>query len=236
MTEKPSPNKPSPEIVAFQQAQKSNRKARRIVLLLVLLPVVLFVLLGYQRIVNFIERDSPKLVAQVSAELAEGPYLANLQNALRDAFEELLPAYQTAFAEMIERDTELWEQTAREEYLKTEAYAQEVFPHIEDALREMLENQEELLRNELSKYIDSAQLDNFSESLLDALEAEMVRYYTERVLLRWENLTENIVDQLFALSEQEKTLDTENMPVLLGMILELIGLELQEHGLAATEL
>ena len=148
--------------------------------------------------------------------------------------DRLAPVYVESFTTVLERDEEAYEKALTHELAMLEAYAQqEAWPEIEKALAKLVAEQEMALSTALDGMLDREQLEELSIAYRFALQDYLKEFYAEE-FAEQDALAEEIISKLQVIAET----DTSNVPTdtryLLGMLVELLGLEIQESALTHT--
>lgn len=207
-------------------AQRDRRNARNWMTLMLALIVVIFIYLGVFSVQNFGDEDMDLLAAALADEASR--VLPGIQTQLKESANRLVPAYEEAFVDVFTRDREKFEQVVAEEYLKLQQHGKKVGPRIEEAIAQLVIEQEETARQKLSEYISPEQLDRINTAYQEQLTSELERYFETR---HGANLVlaENMMEKLAELADSETDLPPADSQYVIGMFLELLGLEMQEN-------
>lgn len=214
-------------ISEYNSALRNRKVSRVFFALLILATVGAYVFLFWQVIADF--RD--KGLAQVQVELGEelSAYVPTLQRQLQRSSDKIVPAYVDAFTETLKKDQERYLQVVVDEFGVLEQFAQEQTPLIQEAIAQMALDQEAAASEELAKLFgDEEHFAEISLAYQAAMEAQLAVFF-EKHLEEHVAVADSIVSRLEAIaaSEPEKIEDSQ---ALLGMMVELLGIEMQLAG------
>lgn len=224
------------QIDAFQAAKAAYRKARLIGLLLILAPIVVFTFLGWRMVTHFIDHDVDVLLGHLQEEVVHGELTENVKKRLQRSFDRLLPLYRETLLTSLEENQDAWLMAMDQEVEATRRHGEEAMPLIEDSIAMALAGIEEMVREELGKFIEPDALADIATRILTALDDQLTEFYSAHFLFEREPIAEGIVDKLVALAESEPRLEDDDTVSLIGMILELIGLEIQAYAASLENL
>lgn len=212
-------------IEELQAAQRDRRNARNIMTALVLIVVVVFIFLGIQEVNKFQEEELDDFAVALSEEAGQmAPVIAK---DIGDAFNRLAPVYEQAFVDVFEENEERYYAVLSDEYIGLQQHAQAAWPKIEEGLAELVVAQEETASKELSKYIPRDKLANLSVHYNQALENYLANYMEGKFAVNLE-VSQDIINKLSQIAEEEDSLKPNDVKYTLGLMLELLGLEIQE--------
>lgn len=205
-----------------------SRKLSRLFFILIIVAVVGLYLLQFWRVIEDF-RDHG--IAQVQTELAEEltSYAPIFQRQLQRSSDKVVPAYMDAFASTWERDQERYLEVLVDEFAVLEQYAQAQTPLIQEALAQLIIDQETVASEELARIFgDQETFAEIGLSYQVAMEEQLAVFF-EKHLEDHVAVADSIVSKLETIgaSEPEVIADTQ---VLLGMMVELLGLEMQLAG------
>ncbi|WP_309386292.1 hypothetical protein [Cerasicoccus frondis] len=212
-------------IEELQSAQRDRRNARNIMTALVLIVVVIFIFLGIQEVNEFQEEELDDFALALGDEVSQ--MAPKIGQDLSDAFNRLAPAYEAAFVEVFEENEELYYEVLSDEYIGLQLHAQAAWPKIEEALAKLVIEQEETASAELSKFIPRDKLANLSIYYNEALENYLAEYMEGKFAVNLE-VSQDIINKLNQIAEEEESLKPTDVKFTLGLLLELLGLEIQE--------
>ncbi|WP_309399013.1 hypothetical protein [Cerasicoccus maritimus] len=219
-------------IEELQSAQRDKRNARNIMTVLVLIIVVFFIFLGIQEVKKFQEEELDDFATALSDEAAE--LVPVLGEDLSNSFNRLVPAYETAFVDVFQENEELYYEVLSDEYIGLQVHAQDAWPQIEEALAELVVQQEETASAELSKFIPRDKLANLSVYYNEALDNYLTEYMEGKFAVNLE-VSQDIINKLTQIAEEDQTMQPTDVRFTLGLMLELLGLEIQQASEIESE-
>lgn len=219
-------------ISEYNSALRNRKISRVFFALLILATVGAYVFMFWQVIADF--RD--KGLAQVQVELGEelSAYVPTLQRQLQRSSDRIVPAYMDAFVATWERDQERYLEVVVEEFGALERFAQEQTPLIQEAIAQLALDQEAVANEELAKIFgDEETFAEISLAYQSAMENQLAVFF-EKHLEEHVAVADSIVRRLetIAASEPDKVEDSQ---ALLGMMVELLGIEMQLAGQEVAE-
>ena len=209
----------------LDEAVSDRRNARNWMTLLLALVIVVFVFLGVDAVERF---QTPEKMDELKLALTDeaAALLPSARDQLSGSVERVLPAYQDAFVEVFTRDTDKYLEVIAEEGLKFESFAAQARPKIEEAIAELVVAQEETARKELTRYMTPEEYRTIRQAYEEALTERLQTYFDQRfsesILL-----AEDVMAKLETIAESEKDLPPADSQFVLGMFLELLGIEMQ---------
>lgn len=210
----------------YHQVQKQRRTARYLMTLLIAAIVFIFILLGVSAVQNFHENDTDEFAIALGVEAATMSPMVIKE--LRASTNRAVPKIQEAIAQTFSENEELYVVTLTDNYIALQSYAQARWPLIEQAIAELVVKQEDTARTALSDYISEDKLQDLSLSYEAALSAYMEGFFANN--FSGEMVTaEEMVENLQKLAETEPDLPPADSQYLMGMFLELLGLQMQEN-------
>ena len=235
MTEESNPSSPPDDgnvfalMRQFRSAGGRRNVAKRTITLTILFVVVAFLFAIWQAATGFRDEGLPQFSATLSAEAAEfTPVLAERVKAMAD---RLVPVYTDAFAAAYaaayaDRE-EAFAEILVDEFAQLERYAHASWPSIEEALAQLVVDQEVTARNAIKDVISSEQIAQISMAYRHALESYMASTF-EHHFLEQIAVGEDIVANLKKVARTETDVPAEDTQFLMGMMLELLGIMLQQ--------
>jgi len=219
-------------IEELQAAQRDRRNARNIMSALIAIVVVVFVFLGYQEVAKFQDEELEVFADALSVEAADlAPQIAD---DIGNAFDRLAPIYEDAFVVTFNRDEEKYYEVLSEQYIELQQHAQQSWPKIEEAMAQLVVDQELTASQELEKFIPREKLANLSVFYNEALESYLSEYMEGKFAVNLD-VSEDIINKLSIIAEEEQTLKPDDVKYTLGMMLELLGLEIQSAAEIESE-
>jgi len=208
----------------LQAAQRDRRNARNVMTALIAVVVVVFVFLGFQEVSEFQDEELEVFGEALSYEIAE--LAPEIGEDLREAFNRLGPVYEDAFVKVFNRDEEEYYEVLSDEYIGLQQHAQQAWPRFEEALAELVIEQEETARTELNRIVDREKLADISFYYNEALEEYLTEYFEGKFAVNLD-VSESIINKLTRIAEEEREMNPSDSKYTLGLMLELLGLEMQ---------
>jgi len=208
----------------LQAAQRDRRNARNVMTALIAVVVVVFVFLGFQEVSEFQDEELEVFGEALSYEIAE--LAPEIGDDLREAFDRLGPVYEDAFVKVFNRDEEEYYEVLSDEYIGLQQHAQQAWPRFEEALAELVIEQEETARTELNRIVDREKLADISFYYNEALEEYLTEYFEGKFAVNLD-VSESIINKLTRIAEEEREMNPSDSKYTLGLMLELLGLEMQ---------
>lgn len=219
-------------IEELQAAQRDRRNARNIMTALIAIVVVVFVILGYKEVARFQEEELEVFAEALSIEAADlAPEIADDIGA---AFDRLAPIYEQAFVDTFQENEEQYYELLSDEYIGLQQHAQAAWPKIEEALAQLVVDTEQTASTELAKFIPRDKLANLSIYYNQALENYLAEYMEGKFAVNLE-VSQDIVNKLSVIAEEEEHLKPKDVKYTMGLLLELLGLEIQDAALIESE-
>lgn len=142
--------------------------------------------------------------------------------------ERVVPAYADAISTSFEQQSPQLEREVRRELARLEAHAQSRWPEIEKAVADLAISQEEVIRDGLTGILSAADAESMSEMYGAALVNEMNSLLQGKLMAHVDvsrQIGENLHEMLAAAPASTEPVDSQE---LLGVMLELAGLQLQQ--------
>jgi len=223
----PMTDRPHAEIIAtYRAAERAQARARRSVTLIVIGVIAIHAGILVSTAVEFSNHRLPEFAAALSTEAAN--LTPRLVGDMRGLVNRLYPHYQEVFQQMFERDWATIEAKAQEEMRQLDQYAQQEWPKIEAGIVDVALTSEEVLQEELSRYISQEDARRIGVAYGVALEGK----YNELLTSTFRdhvNVSREIGENLQRLMEAEPTLDESvSIHEATGLMLELMGVEMQK--------
>ncbi|GHB99190.1 hypothetical protein [Cerasicoccus arenae] len=219
-------------IEELQAAQRDRRNARNIMTALIAIVVVVFIFLGLQEINKFQEEELGEFATALSEEAGQlAPVIAK---DLGEAFDRLVPVYEEAFVEVFKENEEEYYAILSDEYISLQQHAQGAWPKIEEAMAQLVVEQEETASAELMKFIPRDKLANLSVYYNEALQKYLSHYMEGKFAVNME-VSQDIINKLNQIAEEEDDLTPGDVKYTLGLLLELVGLEIQTAAQIESE-
>ena len=231
MTEESNPSSPPDDgyvfalMRQFRAAGGRRNVAKQTITLTILFVVVAFLFAIWQAATGFRDEGLPQFSATLSAEAAEfTPVLAERVKAMAD---RLVPVYTDAFAAAYADREEAFSEILVDEFAQLERYAHTSWPSIEEALAQLVVDQEVTARNAIKDVISPEQIAQVSMAYRHALESYLASTF-EHHFLEHIAVGEDIVANLKKVARTETDVPAEDTQFLMGMMLELLGIMLQQ--------
>lgn len=223
-----SPPGDSALIAAYRQAVHNRTNARRTVGVLILLIVVVYLSLIWNTISVFRERGLPEFSATLGAEVSA--YLPEASDQVRAMLDRVVPIYMQAFNNTFERDKEKYSEVLLTEFEKLKEYAIARTPAMEEALAQLVLDQEQAGHEALTEIMSEDQFEEVALAYQTAFRRQMHemlnKHLEEHVMTAG-----NIIDKLQTLAKIEPPPPTGDSQYLMGQVVELLGLEMQDASL-----
>lgn len=223
----PDPTVPTTVIDRFREAQVAYANARRTIVLTAILVVVVYIAVIITTINNFRTNQIDQFAGVLSEEMSA--YLPEAGERVKLLVDRVVPVYSEVLARTFERDQEKYLTVLSDEFQALELYVQESTPRMQEAIAQLVVDQEMAAGEALEKLVPRSELTAASNHYHEALQAKMqevlTTYFAEHI-----STSERILRKL----NQMASLETEEIPeggrYTIGMILELLGLEMQENA------
>lgn len=225
MTENVSPAVSLDELIAdYERARDSRNRARYVITAIILIIVLAYVLLAYLEVKHFKEYQTPEFGSALASEASDmAPMVLDELNA---SVNRLIPLYETTFYDTIDKNQEKLIGVLLDEYQLLQTHAQSQWPEIEKALAQLVLEQEENARTSLGEYVPEDKLVDLSETYQAALTAYLNQFF-EKEFGDDMQIAEDIVTKLQVLSDTQTDVTPADTQFILGMIIELLGMQMQ---------
>lgn len=215
------------ELIAKYERSRDDRNRIRFVITATITAIVLlFIFYGYLEVDNFASNQIPEFGAALANEAsAIAPTIAEDLNSSVTA---LLPVFNQAFYQTIDENQGKMVDILLNEYQSLHHYAQEKWPAMEKAIAEMVLAQEENARQCLSQHVAAEKLAGIGAAYNQAISEYMSDFFQKRF---GEDIVvaEEIVAKLQLLSDSEPNMAPADAQFILGMLIELLGMQMQIH-------
>jgi len=208
----------------LQAAQRDRRNARNVMTAVIAAVVVVYVFLGIKEVNDFQDEELDEFGSALAIEITD--LAPQIGEDLGEAFNRLGPVYQEAFVKVFQRDEERYYEVLSDEYIDLQRHAHGAWPKIEEALATLVIEQEDNAREELSRVLDEDMLTEMSIHYNRALEEYLTQYFEGKFAINLD-VSEAIIDKLTKIAESENELNPTDSQYTLGLMLELLGLEMQ---------
>ena len=144
--------------------------------------------------------------------------------------ERVVPVYLNSFGEALNENEELYVTVLIEEFDKLESYSRESWGKMEIAIAQMVLDQEQAIKGALGDILSDEELAHASNAYRQALENNIETMFTEHFR---EQITagEEVLRNLQKIALSEPNLPPDDVQYLIGMLLELLGMQMQvERG------
>lgn len=231
MTEESDIDEKGPSLIDnYKKAASQQRIASLTLTLFAILTVLGFVFLIWSEVTAFREEGIEVFTATLEQEATE--FLPEVSEEFNDMLARLAPVYVDSFTSVLERDETLYRDTLIQEYAAMEAHAQqEAWPKIEKALAQLVADQESALHAALHNDLNREQLHELSDAYRIALQDYINTMYAEE-FAQQDALGEEIISKLRMIADSETVDLSDDTRYLLGVLVELLGLEIQKAQLA----
>ncbi|WOO43063.1 hypothetical protein [Rubellicoccus peritrichatus] len=211
-------------IESYAKAQKDRRTARYLMTALIAIIVLVFIFLGVATVKSFHEEQVDEFAEALAEEAADISPM--VWEHLNDATNRALPKIEDAFVSTFVNNSETYVEVLSDNYLDLQSYAQLQWPQIEEALAGMVMAQEDTAKASLAKYVPEDKLVNLSESYRAAMENYLERFFEDNFAGDMAT-AQDVVDKLHQIAETESDMPPADSQYIIGMFLELLGMEMQ---------
>ena len=221
-------------IADYNTARSQQQVAGRIVTVAIILTVAIFIWMIWSQFTDFRDNGIEEFSANLGAEATE--FMPTVLDNVSSMTDRLIPVYIDSFSNVMIRDEEKYHNVLFEEFTKLDVYAQETaWPKIEEALAQLVVDQELAMSDALSDVIKREQVAELSEAYRVAMETYMVNFF-ETTFAEQTETGEAIIAKLEKLAMEDLSDTPTDTPYLLGMFVELLGLQMQEAAWAESTL
>ncbi len=195
--------------------------------LLIATIVFIFILLGVGAVQHFQKNEIDAFGLALTAEAAV--ITPMVMEEVGQAANRAAPQIQDIFARTFTENEERYVEVLSDNYIALQSYAQARWPQVEDAIAELVIEQEDTARSTLLQYIPEDKLAQLSLSYDQALRAYMEGFFSEH--FAGDMVTaQDMVDKLQTLAETETDMPPPDSQYIIGMFLELLGLQMQDNA------
>lgn len=213
-------------IADYNTARSQQQTAGRVITLAIILTVAFFIWMIWSQFTNFRDNGLEDFSAHLGAEATE--YMPTVVDSLGQMTDRLIPVYVDSFSTVFSRDEEKYNEVLSEEFTKLESHAQNsVWPELELALAQLVVDQELAMSESLNGVITRQQVENLSQAYRVALDNYFANLF-ETQFAEQSKVGEEIVTKLEALASEDTSHRPTDTPYLIGMFVELLGLQMQE--------
>lgn len=219
-------------IEAYNEATNRRKTARRTVTLALICIVFMFGMMIWNEINFFREHGIPRFSATLSAEATE--YMPVVSERVAEMTDIVVNKYIEAFSNVYANEQDRYIQTLSDEFVALDQYAKNSWPLIEEQIAELVIAQENATREALRGVLTEEDIGDVSM----AYRLSMENYLT--VLFETEfadqiKVGDQILANLTAIAETEPDAEITDSQYILGMLMELLGLEMQDNSLYLPE-
>lgn len=227
MTENEATSSAAMEIItAYKNAVQQRKTVRLLVAVMILVIVLINLGLIWTTLIDFQKTGLPLVQDGLSREMQN--YLPTLTRELTEAADRVVPVYTETFAEVFSRDQELYAETLLNEFEKLKEYSEAATPEIQEAIAQLVIDQEMAAGEALQAFMNEDDFAMISVAYHDALE-EQLQIMMETHFYEHLEVGQEIIDKLEHIAATEQSAPSSNQ-VILGMMVELLGLEMQLEG------
>jgi len=217
-------------IEAYQAAAKRQRLASRSITIAIILTVLVFVFLIWSEFTDFRDNRVEEFGAHLGAEASE--FLPSALDSMNGMVNRLVPIYIDSFSNVFIRDEAAYHEIVHTEFSKLDDYAQkEAWPKLENALAQLVIDQEMAMRDTLEEFIEREQVIELSQAYRVALDNYLVNFF-EKEFSEQTITGETIIQKLQQLANDHAADAPTDSDYILGMLMELLGLQMQEAAIA----
>lgn len=218
---------PAESIRDYQSALGARTRARTVIAVLLVLVLGAFAFQCWRTYVHF--RDTGLSETQVLLGEQLQAYAPEAAAELSSAAQRVLPVYAEALQTTFERDQERYLEAVATEFSALEDYAHGETPKIQEAIAKLVLEQQAAAEHSLRTILTEEEFARISVAYQEALQAQLERtldvHFSEHI-----QVADRIVQKLEQLAASEpKPLEADSQ-VITGMLVELLGLEMQLQG------
>jgi len=218
--------KPEELIDAWRKAERGRVVARRSVVLLIIVVIAVHVWLLCGVFTDFRDNKIPEFTEEITSEGAR--ICSQLAPDLTDMANRLYPYCVSAFQKRMEKDWPVVRSLALSEMDKLSDHADKRWPDIEDGIVDVLSVSESAIEEELAAILGPEEAGKVASAYDEALKEEYPVVFSG-ALKEHIALAEGIGTKLERMLDAEPDIQPEiDMQEALGVMLELIGTELQK--------
>lgn len=212
-------------IEAYREASQRRSTARRTVTLALICIVVLFGVMIWNEINTFRYHGIPVFSATLSAEATE--YMPVVSERVAAMTDKVVNEYINAFSKVYTRDQDKYVQVLSDEFTALDTYSRNAWPAIEEQIAQLVIGQENATREALRGVLTE---DDIGEVSM-AYRLSMENYLT--VMFETEfadqiQVGDQILNNLTDIAMTEPNAEVSDSQYILGMLMELLGLEMQD--------
>ncbi len=210
----------------YQNAIKNRKIAKSTITLTIILIVVAYLYLIWKTVTDFREYQLPEFSATLSAEAAD--FMPIVVDKVKVMTDRLIPVYVSSFAKTYARDEEKYSQILVEEFDALEKKSTESWEKMEEAIAQMTLDQEIAASEALESIIGSRNISLISESYRQALQNKLEKTFSEHFEGHIKS-SEQLFKKLQLIAESEPDLQPNDSQYFFGMLMELLGLQMQNY-------
>lgn len=223
----PPVDKYETSIRRFLDAQTRLNKTRLRISLFIMLIFAVYLTLIYKTFADFRDNRLPEFSAELSTEAAQ--FMPRVTNDVRAMTDRLVPFYINTFSAQFANDEEIFSAVIVEEFDQLESFSAQSWIKIEEALAQLVVEQEEAATAALSGILSSEDMAKVSaayhKALTNKMEAVMSQHFEAQI-----SLGEDIIENLHTLTQVEPDVPIDDTQYIFGMLMELLGLEMQKQS------
>lgn len=217
---------PPAAVTRYREAVRAKNTAGQAIGLVVILIVLTYVFLIIHTVNSFFDDQFPEFTAAFGAEATTlMPEVADQAAAMT---ERLLPIYIESFAKEYANNEERFMVLLVEEFDQLDRHAVESWPQIEEAIARLVIDQEETAKQELSTILAPDDLVRVAHAYRNALEGQLEQIFTNHFEQQI-RVGEDIIRKLQAIAETEPDVPADDSTYIIGMLMELLGLQMQQE-------
>lgn len=213
-------------IAQYKRAAAKQRIANRAVTLICILIVLGSVYAIWTQITNFRDHGIERFNARLEQEAAK--FMPTVSADASEMMNRLVPVYINSFETVVERDEGAYRQLLSDEFSTLNLYAQEeAWPMIEQALAQLVADQETVLSTELADLLEREQVLEISVAYRFALQSYLKDFYATQ-FAEHDAIGNEIVSKIRRIAESNEAPSATNSSYVVGLLVELLGLEIQD--------
>ncbi|MDX2111511.1 MAG: hypothetical protein SFY80_14870 [Verrucomicrobiota bacterium] len=214
-------------VSAYRSAVRQRKLVRVTLACIILVIVVVYISLMWITVVDFGKNGLPLVEHQLNEEIRN--YLPIASQQLSEAANRVVPVYTKALTDTFQRDQELYAKTLLDEFDKLGEFAVSRTPMVEDAIAQLVLDQEKSASAAMQEILTEDQFAEISlaydDALRQQLEVVMDKHFREHI-----QVGEEILLKLQTIADAEQGKTPMDNQVILGMMVELLGLDMQLAG------
>lgn len=217
----------------YREAVKKLSRARITLSFTILLVFLVYVFLIWTKFTGFRDEELPEFSATLNAEVAA--IMPEIGQQVGVMMDRVVPVYSRVFAEEFDNNSERFLQVISDEFLLLEMHARNKTPEFEEAIALLVLEQEEAAQQSLAAIVPEKDLVRISEDYRNSLERHLGKMISQQFQDHMD-VGEEIITKLQMIAESEQGSIPEGSQYTMGMIIELLGITMQDNALPGSNL